>query len=113
LTPSESERFDAEHALAGTVVLVEVPFDSVDPLVPEQTSKERPALVVGASDDALLVRPIYSNSSPTRVTFGAWRRLGLDHVCYIDDARVAVPVTTANSLERLGRLSDEEWNALL
>jgi hypothetical protein len=113
LTPSESERFDAEHALAGTVVIVEVPFDSTDPFAPEQKAKDRPALVVAASDDALLVRPIYSNSSPTRVTFGAWRRLGLDHVCYVDDARVAVPVTSVDSLERLGRLNDEEWNALL
>lgn len=113
LTPSESERFDADHVLAGTVVIVEVPFDSTDPSVPEQKAKERPALVVGASDDALLVRPIYSNSSPTRVTFGAWRRLGLDHVCFVDDARVAVAVTSVDSLERLGRLSDLEWNALL
>ncbi|MEO9181147.1 MAG: hypothetical protein ABI298_05810, partial [Acidimicrobiales bacterium] len=84
-----------------------------DPSVPEQKAKERPALVVGASDGVLLVRPIYTNSSPTRTTFIAWRRLGLDHVCYVDDARVAVPVTSVDSLERLGRLSDQEWNALL
>lgn len=113
LTPSETERFDPDHVLAGTVVIVEVPFDSTDPSVPEQKAKERPSLVVGASDSALLVRPIYSNPSPTRVTFGAWRRLGLDHVSYVDDARVAVPVTSVDSLERLGRLSDQEWNALL
>jgi hypothetical protein len=113
LTPSETERFDPDHVLAGTVVIVEVPFDSTDPSVPEQKAKERPSLVVGASDTALLVRPIYSNPSSTRVTFGAWRRLGLDHVSYVDDARVAVPVTSVDSLERLGRLSDQEWNALL
>lgn len=113
LTPSETERFDPDHALAGTVVIVEVPFDSTDTSVPEQKAKERPSLVVGVSATALLVRPIYSNPSPTRVTFGAWRRLGLDHVCYVDDARVAVPITLVDSLERLGRLSDREWNALL
>ncbi|HEY5437670.1 MAG TPA: hypothetical protein VIJ99_02085 [Acidimicrobiales bacterium] len=113
LTPSEIERFDPDDVLTGTVVIAEVPFDSTDPSVPEQKAKERPSLVVGASDSALLVRPIYSNPSPTRVTFGAWRRLGLDHVCYVDDARVVVPVTSVDSLERLGRLSDPEWNALL
>ncbi len=112
LTPSESERFDVQHPLAGTVVIVEVPFDSTDPLIPEQKSKERPALVVGANDESLLVRPIYSNPSTTRVTFGAWRRLGLDHACYVDDARVAVTVTSTDSLERLGRLNDQEWNSL-
>ena len=31
LTPAELERFDPEHALAGTVVIVEVPFDAIDP----------------------------------------------------------------------------------
>ncbi len=113
LTPSEEERFDPEHAFAGTVVIVEIPFDSTDPSVPEQKAKERPALVVGASDGALLVRPIYSNPSPTRVAFVAWRRLGLDHVCFVDDARVAVQVTSLDSLERLGRLNTQEWNALL
>jgi hypothetical protein len=111
-TPAELERFDPEHALVGTVVIVDVPFDAIDPEVPEQKAKERPALVVAASDDAVLVRPIYSSSAPTRGILQSWRRLGLDHVSYLDDARVAVPVATA-SLERVGRLSDPEWNAQL
>jgi len=111
-TPAELERFDAEHALVGTVVILEVPFDAVDPDVPEQKAKERPALVVAASDEAVLVRPIYSNDAATRNVFQAWRRLGLDHVSYVDDARVAVVAPTA-SLERVGRLSDQEWNAQL
>ena len=96
----------------GTVVIVEVPFDAIDPDVPEQRAKERPALVVAASDDAVLVRPIYSSDAPTRSVLQSWRRLGLDHVSYLDDARVAVPAATA-SLERVGRLSDPEWNAQL
>jgi hypothetical protein len=112
LTPAELERFDPEHGLVGTVVIVEVPFDAVDPEVPEQRAKERPALVVAASDDAVLVRPIYSNDAPTRSVLQSWRRLGLEHVSYVDDTRVAVPVATA-SLERVGRLSDPEWNAQL
>jgi len=111
LTPAELERFDPEHTLAGTVVIVDVPFDSSDPSAPEQKSKERPALVVGASADGLLVRPIYSANAPTRSVLRAWRRLGLDHVCYVDDAHVALNVAPTASFERVGRLSDQEWNA--
>jgi hypothetical protein len=111
-TPAELERFDPKHALVGTVVIVEVSFDATDPSVPEQKSKDRPALVVAASEDALLVRPIYSSNAPTRSVLQAWRRLGLDHVSYLDDARVAVTGSAA-SLERVGRLSDQEWNAQL
>ncbi len=112
-TPAELDRFDPDHALAGTVVIVDVPFDAIDPAAPEQKSKERPALVVAASADALLVRPIYSSVAPTRSVFGAWRRLGLDHVCYVDDARVVVSVVSTESVERVGRLNDLEWNAQL
>jgi hypothetical protein len=110
-TPVELERFSPEHPLVGWVVLAEVPFDSVDPLLPEQKSKERPALVVAGGGDAVLVRAIYSSPGANRRVFQAWRRLGLDHVCYIDDARTAL--NASGSLERLGQLSDAEWNALL
>ncbi len=112
-TPSELERFDPEHALAGTVVIVEVPFDATDPSTPEQKSKSRPALVVAASANALLVRPIYSSDAPTRHVFRAWRRLGLDHVSYVDDHRVAVTLEANEVPERVGRLTDQEWNAQL
>jgi hypothetical protein len=112
-TPAELDRFDPEHVLSGAVVIVDVPFDATDPSAPEQKSKERPALVVAASADGLLVRPIYSSAAPTRNVFGAWRRLGLDHVCYVEDARVAVRVASTESLERVGRLTDQEWNAQL
>lgn len=112
-TPGELERFDPEHALVGVVIMVEVPFDATDPVLPEQKSKSRPALVVAASADALLVRPIYSSSAATRKVFQAWRRLDLDHVCYVDDARVALPVAPTATFERIGRLTDQEWNAQL
>lgn len=112
LTPAESERFNPDHPLSGSVVIVRVPFDAPDPLEPEQTSKERPGVVVAANDDTLLVRPVYSNVAPTRTVLSAWRRLGLDHLCYVDDARVAISFSSAASLERVGRLLDEEWNAL-
>jgi len=111
-TPAELERFDPEHALVGVVVIVEVPFDATDPAAPEVKSKERPALVVAANANALLVRPIYSSAAPTRKVLRAWRRLGLDHVSYVDDVRVALSVAT-ESLERVGRLNDQEWNAQL
>lgn len=110
-TPSELERFNPEHALVGAIVIVDVPFDSSDPSAPEQKSKERPALVVAASTDGLLIRPIYSASAPTRSVLQAWRRLGLDHVCYLDDARIALNVSPTAPFERVGRLSDQEWNA--
>ncbi len=110
-TPAELERFNPEHALAGTVVIVEVPFVSTDPSAPEQKSKERPALVVAASADGLLVRPIYSANAPTRSLLQAWRRLGLDHVCYVDDSRIALNVVPTAPFERVGRLTDQEWNA--
>jgi hypothetical protein len=112
LTPAENERFNPDHPLAGAVVIVEVPFDALDPLVPEQKSKERPAVVVAGNDDSVLVRPVYSSAAPTRTVLSAWRRLGLDHVCYVDDTRVALALNSTASLERVGRLTDEEWNAL-
>jgi hypothetical protein len=112
LTPLELARFDADHPLVGTVVVVEVAFDAKDPEQPEATSKERPALVIGASDEALLVRAIYSNPSPSRSVFGAWRRIGLDHISYIDDTRVVVASEHPETLLRLGTVTTGEWNSL-
>lgn len=112
LTPAESEKFSAEHPLVGTVVLAEIAFDSLDPLVPDQRAKERPALVVAASDNALLVCGIYSNPSTTRVLFQPWRRLGFDHVSYIDHERTAIARSQADETQRLGRLTDAEWTTI-
>ncbi len=112
LTPLESARFDAEHPMVGAVVVVDVAFDAEDPELPEVSSKERPALVVAASGEELLVRAIYSNPSPTRSLFGPWRRVGLDHVSYIDDTRVVVASEKPDALHRLATLSVPEWNTL-
>jgi hypothetical protein len=111
LTPAEVAVYDIAHPLAGWVVTTEVPFDNVDPVIPEQQSKIRPAVVVAASDEGLLVRGIYSHPSATRGIFSPWRRLGLDHVSYVDVSRS--PVGADAEVNRLGALSDEEWNALL
>ncbi|HUY43586.1 MAG TPA: hypothetical protein VMU98_07480 [Acidimicrobiales bacterium] len=113
LTPRELERFDAEHPLVGSLVIVEVPFDAVDPERPEVHSKERPALVVAASSEELLVRAVYSNPSTTRSLFAPWRRLGLDHHSYLDDVRVEVRVDPGSAGASLGVLSDDEWNELI
>jgi hypothetical protein len=112
LTPSELERFSAEHPFVGTVVLAEVPFDAVDPATPDQHAKLRPGLVVAASNTAILVRAIYSNPSTTRVVFQPWRRLGFDHVSYIDDHRTPLDLSSLDEVERRGRVTDEEWNVL-
>jgi hypothetical protein len=111
LTPLEESRFDADHPLAGSVVVVDVPFDAIDPLQPDVASKERPALVVAASSSELLVRPLYSQISPARSIFAPWRRVGLDHVSYIDDARLAVALGS-EPLRPLAQLTTAEWNAL-
>lgn len=112
LTPAEQREFSSEHSLVGAVVLAEIPFDAVDPLNPEQHSKQRPALVVGGADRRLLVRGIYSNPSATRAVFGPWRRLGMDHVSFITFERVAVTYEDHLDVPRLGQLNVQEWNSL-
>lgn len=111
LTPAELSLFDPNHPLAGAVVTIEVPFDSVDPDIAERQSKIRPAVVVAGSEAGLLVRGIYTHPSSTRSLFTPWRRLGLDHISYVDVARSAVDAGA--EIIRLGVLIDEEWNALL
>ena len=110
LTPAEATQFDATHALAGWVVTTEVPFDAIDPTAPELQAKIRPAVVLAASAEGLLVRGIYSNDGPTRAVFQAWRRVGLDHVSYVDDAHISVGADA--EVNKLAKLTDEEWNSL-
>jgi hypothetical protein len=111
LTPLEESRFHADHPLVGSIVVIDVPFDVLDPVQPDVASKERPVLVVAASSDELLVRALYSQSSPTRSIFAPWRRVGLDHVSYVDDTRLALPLGS-EPLRPLGQLTTAEWNAL-
>ena len=111
LTPAEARIVDLEHARAGSVVSVEVPFDSVDPATPDVHAKQRPAVVVAASETTLLVRAIYSNPSANRQLFGPWRRLGLDHVSYISDERQTIDASATPVIE-LAKLTDEEWNSI-
>lgn len=113
LTPRELDRFDDEHPLVGSVLVVEVPFSAVDPEIPEQKAKARPALVVAATPGELLVRPIYSHRSPTRSLFTAWRRLGLAHPSYIDVERIEVSAADVAPGPAVGIVSDAEWNELI
>ena len=110
-TPLESSTFDTEHPLVGSVVHTEVPFSAVDPTQPEVSAKERFALVLGVGENELLIRGIYSKETPSRQLFGAWRRLGLDHVSYIDQDRLMIS-SLSSSYAKVGYLTDEEWNSL-
>ena len=110
LTPAEAASFDANHALAGWVVTTEVPFDAVDPTAPELQAKIRPAVALAASAEGLLVRGIYSNDGLTRDVFQAWRRVGLDHVSYVDATHISVSADA--EVNKLAKLTDEEWNSL-
>ena len=112
LTPLETSRFDVEHPLVGAVLVVEVPFGGNDGDQPDVKSKDRPALVVAASNDELLVRPVYSNPSPARTLFQPWRRVGLDHVSYVADERVIVSIADLEPLQQLAQLTTTEWNSL-
>ena len=112
LTPLEIARFDDDHPLVGAVLVVEIPFDAEDREQPDVKSKDRPVLVVAASSEELLVRPIYSNLSPARTLFQPWRRVGLDHVSYIADARVVVAKPANVPPQQLGQLTTPEWNSL-
>jgi hypothetical protein len=112
LTPLEISRFDAEHPLVGAVLVVEIPFDAQDRDQPDVKSKDRPVLVVAASSEELLVRPIYSNPSPARTLFLPWRRVGLDHVSYVADERVVVASAGLEPLQQLAQLTTTEWNSL-
>lgn len=112
LTPLENSRFDADHPLVGVVLVAEIPFDARDADQPDVKSKDRPVLVVAASNDELLVRPIFSNPSPARTLFQPWRRVGLDHVSYVADQRVIVAIAGNEPLQQLAHLTTPEWNSL-
>ena len=111
LTPLEIEKFDPTHPLVGAVVSVDVPFDAVDPENPELKSKVRPALVVAASSNGVLVRAIYSKEGVNRQIFNPWRRLNLSKISYIADARIPLEIAT-DAVAKIGFVNDEEWNAV-
>jgi hypothetical protein len=113
LTPRERADFSPDHALAGFVIEVEIAYG--DGVVDDDwtDAKRRPALVIAGGESAILVRPVYSKETPHRTLLSGWNRLGLLHPSYVDQAHVVVPLLLTDSFRRFGRLTDEEWNALL
>jgi len=113
LTPVEATRFDPEHALAGYVVEVDVAFDESSRDELAMVAKQRPAVVLAGTSDALLVRPISSKEGPERRLLGTWKRLGLAKPSYVADERIIVILDASVTAPRkLGRLTDDEWNSL-
>jgi len=105
----EESRFDADHPLAGSVVVIEVPFDALDPFSP--TSHRRNARCWSSPRRVRNYSSVLS--TPKRrheMIFAPWRRVGLDHVSYIDDARLAL--TQGSEPLRRSALTTAEWNAL-
>ena len=113
LSPAESQEFSNDHDLCGFVVAVEIPFSASNVEELAVSGKTRPALVIGASDTTLLVRPVFSKDAFGRFALGSWNRLGLDHVSYVGLERIAVPIDLSLPLRKYGRVGDQEWNALL
>ncbi len=111
LTPAEAREVTDRHPLVGAVVMIEVPFDAVDPTRPDEREKRRPALVVAASESQLLVRALFTKPRPGRIPFRPWRRVGLDHPSFLSDERTSVDRGEVGVVE-LGRLSAAEWNGL-
>jgi hypothetical protein len=113
LTPIELAEFSDEDARSGDVLWVRIEHEGSDWQSPGVHEKERPAVLVAANDDAVLVRPVYSRESPERVLLAGWVRLGLDRPSWVGAERWRVERREAGSLRHIGRLSDEEWNSLL
>jgi hypothetical protein len=114
LTPAQEEEFDRNDPLAAGVVYAWVPFDSVDPSLPDLVGKSRRCVVVAGSPTHLLVRAGYSEggvksrdwkSAPLR----HWKRAGFDQPTWIDVESQRVP---REDVGPVGWLSPEDWNAL-
>ena len=100
--------FDADHPLVGSVVLADVPFDA------GIGGKTRPAVVVAVGDDELLVRAAYSEGGMHSRTWQAHEvtdlaAAGLTKPTWIEPDARAIPADVGDAI---GRLSDDDWNAL-
>ena len=115
LTARESEDFDEEDPVVGTVIIAEVRFSVADPGESDQTSKRRPCVVVAASPSHLLVRPGYSAGGVQSRTWKSvsvvgWRQAGLREPTWIETRTVKVPRQAVG--EPVGALTVEDWNSL-
>jgi hypothetical protein len=112
LTPAELSEFDANDPRAGDVVWMRVDHGPTAGADPGDSDKERPVVIVAASESAVLVRPVYSREAEGRRLLVGWNRVGLAGPSYVADARVRIEGTGAGPPRLLGRLGDAEWNAL-
>jgi hypothetical protein len=114
LTPAQKHAYDVDDELVGCVVLAEIEFTSVDPALPGVDRKDRPCVVVAASDSALLVRPASTGSYHRRrwkaVVLQHWREAGLDRQTWVTDEVRSVPRERLRAT--IGTLDREDWNAL-
>jgi hypothetical protein len=113
LTPHEEERFSTDHPLSGTVIALDVPFDAANTEELGVSAKIRPVLVVAGAAEELLVLPIFTSDGPGRVSFASWKQTGLDHASFLSLDRVTVTLEPSTAIRRIGRLNDQEWNALI
>lgn len=117
LTGEEASRFNPDDELVGSVVIAEIVFD---PENPDQQvtpgAKRRPCVVIGASPTYLLVRPGYSEGGArsrdwTAYELKDWRAAGLDRRSWIEAGTHRVDRFQVDEVP-LGRLTDDDWNAL-
>ncbi len=112
LDASRRGDFNADHSLVGTVVMANVTFDAQDPENPSSRRRSGPHLSSPPRRTPCSYgRSIPKTHRPDHV-FGPCRRVGLDHVSYIDDAHVIVAVEAPEALHRLGVVTTVEWNSL-
>lgn len=117
LTGEEASRFNPDDELVGSVVIAEIVFDPDNP--DQQVSpgaKRRPCVVIGASPTYLLVRPGYSEGGArsrdwTAYELKDWRAAGLDRRSWIEANTHRVDRFHVDEAP-LGRLTDDDWNAL-
>jgi len=107
LTPKlESEGFDVDHPLVGSIVWALVRFHDN----PSNT-KERPAVVIAVAKHATIVRGLYSKDGSRGRPFDVWQHYDLDHLGYIsevDEFAVRLP----KNPRVIGRLNDAHWNMI-
>lgn len=101
--------FEVGDPLVGAVVVADVPFDD------GIGGKTRPAVVIAVAADQVLVRPGYSEGGMQSRTWQAHEvrdraAAGLTKPTWVEpDART---IARADVGDPIGRLSDDDWNAL-
>ncbi|MBV8463012.1 MAG: hypothetical protein JO368_06950, partial [Acidimicrobiales bacterium] len=90
------------------------PVALVDPVAPAE-GKRRPCVVIGVSDDELLVRAGYSEGGRrsrewTSVALRNWRQVGLEQPTWIGADNLRLPRPDLSPPHP--RLTIDDWNAL-